>query len=201
MNTIWEVTPRPRRLWVDILRTRMLSFLMVLSIGALLLVSVALSTFLAAASAYFKNLLPFTAAVWPFVDFAVSFAATTMLFAAIFKILPDVDIAWGDVWLGAAVTAALFTLGKIGIGFYLGRSSFTSAYGAAGSLLVLLAWVYYSSQILFFGAEFTLVYTKRYRHRFLPARGAIMLSEEMRIQQGIPHRTTVQEAYNRRRPA
>jgi membrane protein len=199
MNTIWEVTPRPRQLWADILRTRLLSFLLVLSIGVVLLVLLVLSTFLAAASAYFKNLLPFTAAVWPFVDFGVSFAGTTMLFAAIFKILPDVDIAWSDVWLGAAATSALFTLGKIGIGFYLGRSSFTSAYGAAGSLLVLLAWVYYSSQILFFGAEFTLVYTKRYKHRLRPARGAIMLSEEMRIQQGIPHTATVQEAYNRRR--
>jgi membrane protein len=88
---------------------------------------------------------------------------TAILFAAIFKILPDVPIAWRDVWLGAAVTAVLFAIGKIGIGFYLGRSSFASAYGAAGSLLVLLAWVYYSAQILFLGAEFTYVYTQRRR--------------------------------------
>jgi membrane protein len=201
MNTIWEVTPRPRQFWADILRTRLLSFLLVLSIGILLLVSLVLSTFLATASAYFKNLLPFTAAVWPFVDFGFSFAITTMLFAAIFKILPDVHIAWSDVWLGAATTAALFAIGKIAIGFYLGRSSLTSAYGAAGSLLVLLAWVYYSSQILFFGAEFTWVYTKRYKGQLRPARGAIILSEELRIHQGIPHTKTVQDAYNKRRTA
>ena len=124
-----------------------------------------------------------------------------MLFAAIFKILPDVDIEWNDVWLGAVATAALFAVGKIGIGFYLGRSSFTSAYGAAGSLLVLLAWVYYSSQILFFGAELTRVYAKHYKHRFRPDRGAIFLTEEMRVQQGIPHVQTVEEAYKKRRTA
>src|SRR5256714_5382268 len=155
MNTIWEVTPKPRRFWADILRTRLLSFSMVLAICFLLLVSLVLTAFLANVSKYFQELLPFTASVWPLVDFAVSFGVTTVLFAAMFKILPDVDIAWGDVWLGAAATAALFAVGKIGIGLYLGRSSFTSAYGAAGSLLVLLAWVYYSAQILFFGAEFT----------------------------------------------
>jgi membrane protein len=160
-----------------------------------------LSTFLATASAYFKEVLPFTAAVWPLVDFGVSFGATTMLFAAIFKILPDVDVEWSDVWLGAAATAALFAIGKIGIGFYLGRSSFTSAYGAAGSLLVLLAWVYYSSQILFFGAEFTRVYAKHYKHRFRPDRGAVFLTEEMRVKQGIPHVQTVEEAYKKRRTA
>src|SRR5438477_4639979 len=178
MNTIWEVTPKPRRFWADIVRTRLLSFSMVLAICFLLLVSLVLTAFLATVSKYFQELLPFTAAVWPLIDFAVSFAATTMLFAAIFKILPDVYIRWGDVWLGAAATAALFAIGKIAIGFYLGRSSFASAYGAAGSLLVLLTWVYYSSQILFFGAEFTWVYTKHYRHRLIPARGAVFLNED-----------------------
>jgi membrane protein len=135
------------------------------------------------------------------VDFGVSFGVTTLLFAAIFKILPDVDIEWNDVWLGAVATAALFAVGKIGIGLYLGRSSFTSAYGAAGSLLVLLAWVYYSSQILFFGAEFTRVYARHYKHRFRPDRGAIFLTEEMRVKQGIPHVETVEEAYRKRRTA
>jgi len=195
MNTIWEVTPKPRRIWMDILRSRLLSFALVLAIGVLLLASVFLSAFLAAASRYFQHMYPMTGPVWPLVDFGVSFAITTMLFAAVFKILPDVYVAWRDVWLGAAVTAALFAIGKIGIGLYLGRSSFTSAYGAAGSFLVMLAWVYYSSQILFFGAEFTQVYTVRHGHSFRPARGARFLSDEMRIHQGIPHTRTVEETF------
>jgi membrane protein len=201
MNTIWEVTPKPRRLWADILRTRLLSFSLVLAICFLLLISLALSAFLANVSKYFQQLLPFTASVWPIVDFGFSFVVTTLLFAAIFKILPDVDIAWQDVWLGAAATAALFALGKIAIGFYLGRSSFTSAYGAAGSLLALLAWVYYSSQILFFGAEFTFVYTRQYKRRLRPARGAVLLSETARIHQGIPHTAVVDEEIKKRRIA
>ncbi len=195
MNTIWEVTPKPRRFWVDILRTRLLSFALVVAIGILILASVFLSVYLAAASRYFQHVLPMTGRVWPLIDFGVSFAITTMLFAAIFKILPDVYIAWRDVWLGAAVTAVLFAMGKIAIGLYLGRSSFASAYGAAGSFLVLLAWVYYSSQILFFGAEFTQVYTIRHGHRFRPARGAQFLSDAMRIHQGIPHNKMVEETF------
>jgi membrane protein len=195
MNTIWEVTPKPRRLWVDTLRTRVLSFALVLSICFLLLVSMVLSAALAWVSEYFTYLLPFTARVWPIVDFCVSFGVVTVLFAMIFKIMPDVRIEWNDVWLGAAVTAAMFAIGKILIGFYLGRSSFASAYGAAGSLLVLLAWVYYSSQILFFGAEFTWVYAKRYGRNFRPARGAMALTEEARIRQGIPHTKTIEEAF------
>src|ERR1051325_474785 len=127
MNTIWEVTPRPRRFWIDILRSRLLSFALVLAIGVLLLASVFLSAFLAAASRYFQHMYPMTGPIWPLVDFVVSFAITTMLFAAVFKILPDVYVAWRDVWLGAAVTAILFAIGKIGIGLYLGRSSFSSA--------------------------------------------------------------------------
>jgi len=195
MNTIWEVTPKPRRIWMDVLRTRLLSFALVLAIGILLLASVFLSAFLAAASRYFQHVYPMTGPIWPLFDFGVSFAITTMLFAAVFKILPDVYVAWRDVWLGAAVTAALFALGKIGIGLYLGRSSFTSAYGAAGSFLVMLALVYSSSQILFFGAEFTQDYTMRHGHRFRPARGARFLSDEMRIHQGIPHTKTVEETF------
>jgi membrane protein len=201
MNTIWEVTPKPRRFWADILRVRLLSFLMVLAICVLLLVSLTLTAVLANVSKYFQDLLPFTGAFWPLVDIGFSFAVTTILFAAMFKILPDVYIAWKDVWLGAAATAVLFALGKIGIGLYLGRSSFTSAYGAAGSLLVLLAWVYYSAQIFFFGAEFTWVYTKRFSRRLRPARGAVFLSEDARIHQGIPHTEVVQEAYRNERIA
>jgi membrane protein len=194
MNTIWEVAPKPRQFWADILRTRALSFLMVLAICCLLLVSLALSTVLAAVTKYFEQWMPSTASIWPAVDFGFSFVMTTLLFAAIFKILPDVDIAWRDVWLGAAATAALFAIGKIALALYLGRNSFTSAYGAAGSLLVLLFWVYYSAQILFFGAELTYVYTKRYERRIRPARGAILLSDAARIHQGMPRASVVANA-------
>lgn len=195
MNTIWEVTPKPRQMWMDVLRSRLLSFCLVLAIGGLLLASMFVSAYLAAASRYFQHMFPMTGPVWPLVDFGLSFAITTMLFAAIFKILPDVYIAWRDVWLGAAVTAILFAIGKIAIGLYLGRSSFSSAYGAAGSFLVMLAWVYYSSQILFFGAEFTQVYTASRGRRSQPARGARFLTDAMRIHQGIPHTKIVEETF------
>jgi len=201
MNSIWEVAPKPRKLWADILRTRLLSFSMVLAVCFLLLVSLALSAVLANISKYFQELMPFTSSVWPLVDFGFSFVLTTLLFAAIFKILPDVRIEWKDVWLGAAATAVLFAVGKIAIGLYLGRSSFSSAYGAAGSLMVLLVWVYYSSQILFFGAEFTKVYTKHYGRHPRPARGAVFLSEAARIHQGIPHTAVVKESFRTRRSA
>jgi membrane protein len=194
MNTIWEVVPRPRSFWEDTLRSRVISFALVIAICFLLLVSLVLSAALAAISAYFKTALPVVSTVWPVVDISVSFVITTLLFASIYKILPDVDIAWSDVWIGAAVTAALFAIGKLGIGLYLGRSSFSSAYGAAGTFLVLLAWVYYSSQILFLGAEFTKVYANHYGTQFRPSRGAVLLSEGARIHQGIPHFKTIEEA-------
>jgi len=200
MNTIWEVAPKPRRFWVDILRTRLLSFVMVLAIGAVLLASLFMSAFLATASHYFQHRFPMTGPVWPFADLSLSFVTTTLLFAMIFKILPDVAIAWRDVWLGAAVTAALFAAGKIGIGLYLGRSSFKSAYGAAGSFPIFLAWVYYSAQILFFGGEFTKVYATQHG-RVRPRRGARFLSEAMRIHQGIPHSETVAKTFKGERIA
>jgi membrane protein len=165
MNTIWKVPPRPARLWSEVLRTRFLSFLLVVAISTLLLASLVLSAALAAIGAYFQTLFPITAAFWPLIDFGVSIGLTTVLFAMIFVILPDTYIKWSDVWIGAAVTAVLFAIGKIIIGLYLGRSTFVSAYGAAGSLAVLLAWVYYSAQILFLGAEFTHVWANRYRRR------------------------------------
>jgi membrane protein len=201
MNTIWEVTPRPRRVWSEVLRTRFLSFALVIAICFLLLVSLVISAALAAISAYFQSLLPITGSFWPLIDFAVSFGTTTLLFAMIYKILPDVHIGWSDVWIGAAATAVLFAIGKIVIGLYLGRSTFASAYGAAGSVLVILAWVYYSSQILFLGAEFTQVYANRYGKHLRPSRGAMFLGEEARINQGIPHTTVVKDASERRRRA
>src|SRR4030095_16319457 len=113
----------------------------------------------------------------------------TGLFALIYRVVPDVEIAWQDVWVGAAVTALLFVVGKLCIGLYLGRSSIGSAYGAAGTLLVLLVWIYYSTQILFCGPEFTQVSATRHGSRIRPSPGAVPVGEREREAQGIPHRT------------
>jgi hypothetical protein len=119
------------------------------------------------------------------VNALVSFGIVTALFAAMYKYVPDVAIEWRDVWIGAAVTSLLFTVGKVAIGLYLGRGSVASAYGAAGSLVVLLVWVYYSAQILFFGAEFTKVYAKNYGSGLRPEADAVPVSPEARAEQGL----------------
>lgn len=169
LNTIWEIRPKPGRALKGLVMSRLLSFGLILTIGFLLLVSLVLSTALAALGKYAADLLPGAATLWRILELGVSFSIVTLLFAMIYRYLPDVEIAWRDVWMGAAVTALLFTLGKYALGLYLGRSTTTSAYGAAGSFIVLLLWVYYSAQIFFFGAEFTQVYARRYGTRIRPA--------------------------------
>ncbi len=168
LNAIWEVKPKQGRGVKGILRDRFLSFSMVLVIGFLLLVSLVLSAVLAGVGKYLAGILPISSVVMQIVNFGISFAVTTLLFALIFKVLPDAYIRWRDVWVGAAFTALLFSLGRFVIGLYLGRSSVSSAYGAAGSLVVLLVWVYYSAQILFLGAEFTQVFATRYGKGIVP---------------------------------
>ncbi len=165
LNTIWEVKPKPGNSIKSFLQSRFLSFAMVLVIGFLLLVSLVLSAVLAAVSYYFGNLVPGFVIVGHIINFIISFGVVTVLIAAIYKFLPDVDIPWKNLWVGAGVTALLFNLGKFLLGLYLGNSSVGSAYGAAGSLVVVLIWVFYSAQILLFGAEFTQVYSK---YRGLP---------------------------------
>ena len=162
LNTIWEVEPKPGRGILGIIKDRFLSFTMVLGIGFLLLVSLVLSALLSALDTYLTDLLPGSIYLLQILNFVISFGVITLLFAMIYKILPDVQIAWSDVWIGAAVTSLLFAVGKFLIGLYLGNSSAGSAYGAAGSLVILLLWIYYSAQILLFGAEFTQVYAKKY---------------------------------------
>jgi membrane protein len=131
-------------------------------IGFLLRVSLVLSAGLAALGNYLSSLLPGSSYILQILYFLVSFGLITLLFAAMYKVLPDVEISWSDVWIGAIVTSLLFTIGKFLIGFYIGQTDVGSAYGAAGSLVVLLVWIYYSALILFLGAEFTQVYTKKY---------------------------------------
>lgn len=174
MNTIWEVRQRPGRGWRGIATDRFLSFAMVLGTGFLLLVSLALSAAFAAIGEYVSGVLPVPEVALQAVNFGVSFGLTAFLFALIFKVVPDAKIAWRDVWIGAILTALLFSIGKLVIGIYLGKSSVGSTFGAAASPVVLMVWIYYSAQILFLGAEFTQVYATRHGSRIRPARGATL---------------------------
>ncbi|TAD86143.1 MAG: YihY/virulence factor BrkB family protein [Oscillatoriales cyanobacterium] len=162
LNTIWNVKPAPGRGIWGFLQDRVLSFAMILGIGFLLLVSLVISALLAAVSYWLNGLLHLPVGIWQIVDFAISFGVVTLLFALIYKLLPDVDLAWNDVWIGSAITSVLFTIGKSLIGIYLGGSGVASTYGAAGSFVIILLWINYSAQILFLGAEFTQVWANRY---------------------------------------
>ena len=158
LDRIWKVPPRQDSgLW-SLLRDRLLSFGMVLGIGFLLLVSLIVSAALSALGKWSQGWFAELETVMQAANFLVSFALITGLFAMIYKILPRAPIAWRDVWIGSAVTALLFTIGKFAIGLYIGRSHLSAAYGAAGSLVVVLVWVYYAAQIFLLGAEFTHVY-------------------------------------------
>jgi membrane protein len=164
MNLIWEVQPAPTSgLWAGIwawLRERIFSLALVFALAFLLLVSLVISAALASAAALFQG--PEQALLSRVLELAVSLLVLTFVFALFFKYVPDAEISWRDVWLGGLLTAVLFTLGKTAIGVYLGRASVGSAYGAAGSMVVLLVWVYYSALILFFGAEFTQAWATRH---------------------------------------
>ena len=185
LNTIWGVTPKAGRGVLDMIRQRFWSFALVVGTGFLLLVSLAISTWISILTKYFWYLLPLPGPTLEAANFVVSFGVITVLFALTFKLLPDVEIAWRDVWLGAAVTALLFTVGKLVIGLYLGKSGVASAFGAAGSLVVILVWVYYSAQILYFGAEFTKVWTRRRGSGFTPNETAVPVTAEARAEQGL----------------
>jgi membrane protein len=160
MNKIWKVRARKSGFIMGLLKDRFASFIMVVAIAFLLLVSMIVSAVLSAVTAYFSYLLPGTTFLWYGADLAVSFLAATLLFALLFRYVPDERVTWKDLWIGAVATALLFDIGKFLIGFYIGKSSVGSMFGAAGSGVVILAWVYYSSQLVFLGAEFTHVYAK-----------------------------------------
>jgi membrane protein len=188
LNTVWKVKPRPDRSYWDIIRQRIFSFAVVLGTGFLLLVSLIVTTVLAALGTWLSSQMPGGAAVWQFVNALVSFATVTLLFALIFKLLPDVQLQWRHVWIGAGVTAVLFTLGKYAIGLYLGQSGTTTAFGAAASLVIILIWVYYSAQIMLFGAECTRVLALRAGERVPASADAQPVTEAERAGQGLtPH--------------
>lgn len=173
LNRIWEVEAKPGNCIKRVLRKRLLTFSMVLVIAFLLLVSLVMSTMLVILGNYLRDLVPGFTYLWQILNFFISFSLVTLLFAMIFKILPDAKIAWRDVWMGAAITAVLFDIGKFLLGFYLGKTSLASAYGAAGSLVIILTWVFYSAQILFLGAEFTQVYVRHYSREIVPDEHAV----------------------------
>jgi len=153
----------------NFIKDRLLSFALIVGIGFLLLVSLVLSAGFSAMGKFMVGLLPAYKIVWQGINFVVSLGVITVLFAMIFKVLPDVKIAWRDVWIGAIITALLFNLGQLLFGLYLGGSSVISGFGAAGSLVIVLLWVYFSAQILFFGAKFTQIYSNRYGSHLEPA--------------------------------
>ena len=185
LNTVWEVAPKPGRPFLRTLADRIVPFIMVLGIGFLLLVSLVISAVLTIAAQFLGSAVGQTALIGEVVNFVFFFLVSTLLFALIFKILPDAEISWRDVWVGAAFSSLLFGVGRLLLGLYLGWAGVASPYGAAGSLVVLLLWIYYSAQILLLGAEFSQVYAKRYGARRQPSANAIAVTAEMRAQQGL----------------
>lgn len=185
LNTIWSVKPKPGAGLLGFIRTRFLSFAMVAGVCFLLLVSLTVESALRGLNDYLKNIMP-GADVLAFALFALSdLAVITLLFAMIFRYLPDAKVAWRDVWIGAALTAIFFAVGKMALGLYLGSGAAGSAYGAASSLITLLLWIYYTAQILLFGAEFTQVYANTYGAHIEPQEHAIKVTrKEIEIEAG-----------------
>lgn len=179
LNQIWDVQAAPRRgVILKYLFDRLRSFGIALSVGFLLLVSLVLSAALSILQSYLNHWLPGVPMLWQMLNTITSFVLIALLFALIYRYLPDAVIAWRDVWIGASATAALFTLGKYAISLYLGQTATASAFGAAGSFAVLLIWIYYSALICFFGAEFTQVYARIYGSRIRPEEHAVRVGEK-----------------------
>lgn len=178
LNVIWEVKAKPKSNIIKLIKDRILSFAMIVSISFLLLVSLIVHAFLVAIINLFNESFgEVTIIIIQGLNFIIPLGVVTLLFAMIFKYLPDAKINWRDVWRGAFVTALLFTAGKFLIGLYLGNSTIGSAYGAAGTVILILLWVFYSSILLFLGAEFTQVYAKSYGKRIEPSEYAVKVEK------------------------
>lgn len=183
LNRVWQVRPDPNQGGIkSFVKKRLNSFLMLLGVGVLLIASIVAGWALSFFAEQIANWLPegFSQVFLWIVEIVVTLTIFMALFAAIFKILPDVELAWRDLWFGAFVTAVLFTIGKFAISFYLGKSDPGSAYGAAGSLVVLLIWIYYSALVFLIGAEFTQVWSRRYGAEIKPKAGAVRVVRELR---------------------
>lgn len=179
LNKIWGLRVKTRKTWWKLILTRLLSFSLILSIGFVMMVSLLLNALISA----FGNFLgryfsEFSVIFIQLTDSVLTFIITTFLFSLMFKVLPDAKIKWKDVLIGGLVTSVFFTLGKLAIGYYLGRSDLATVYGAAGSIMIIMVWVYYSSVILYLGAEFTKVYAKLYGGKILPNEFSIWIKTE-----------------------
>jgi len=184
INTIWGLKPKPKKGWLKMLLNRILSFSIVVSLGFLMLVSLIINGLLEAFSNRLLRMFPdLTVIVFYIINLIITFAVISLLFALIFKLLPDAKIRWKDVIIGAMVTAVLFMIGKFGITFYIGSSSIGTTYGTAGSLVVILIWIYYSAIILYFGAEFTKVYARDYGSRIYPDTYAVWI-KHVEVEEG-----------------
>ncbi len=184
LNTIWNVAPKPDRGLFATFFERVLSFGMILGIGFILLVSLVVSASLAALNMAIRGYFEQWVMLAQVIDLLLSVGSITLLFALLFKFLPDVQVAWRDVWIGAFITAILFTLGKYALGLYVGNSNVASPFGAAGALVILLVWIYYSAQIFFLGAEITQVYANEFGSGVRPNENALPLSDAARVAQG-----------------
>jgi len=174
LNMMWEVKPQPKRMIIKLIIDRVFSFGLILAVGFLLLVSLVLSATLSVLSDYVVNHLSDAFnIIFRFLDVGISLGVITFLFAAIYKFLPDAEIQWRDVWVGALVTAVLFVVAKFGLGLYFGHSDPGSTYGAAGSIVLIMLWVTYAGMILLFGAQFTRVYAERYGTHIVPSEFAV----------------------------
>ncbi len=174
INTIWGIKPKPKRGWLKLLKNRFLSFSVIVSLGFLLLVTLGISSLIDGLSSRLVQQFPDVAVIiFYIINLAISFLVISLLFAVIFRVLPDADIKWKDVRAGAVTTAILFMLGKFGISFYITTTKVGSTYGAAGSIIILMVWIYYSAIILYFGAEFTKAWAVKFGSAIYPNHYAV----------------------------
>jgi membrane protein len=197
INMIWGVKAKPKKGWVKMLQNRFISFSVIISLGFLLLVSLGISALVEGFSHYLKGKFPdVTVALFYIINLIITIFVTCFIFAIIFKVLPDAKIKWRDVWAGSIMTTFLFLLGKFGISFYISKSNIGSTYGPAGSLIVLVLWIYYSSMILYFGAEFTKSYAVQYGSEIHPSDYAVTV-EQVEVEKG---KTSVQKNEQGKKP-
>ena len=200
INDIWGLKPKPKQGWLKLIKNRLLSFGIIASLGFLLLVSLAVTAVVEALGKRLEAAFPDVAVVvFYIINLILTLGVTTLLFAVIFKVLPDAKIKWSDVWAGAITTSLLFLVGKFAISFYISKSDVGSTYGAAGSLVILLVWIYYSSIILYFGAVFTKAYAVKYGSAIKPNDYAVT-TKKVEIEGG-KKSVQDQEKSNRRKPA